>query len=126
MQQAMDNISKWAKDWLVEINRTKTESTCFSLATSKEEWTLKLDGANIPKQDTPTYLGVKLDTRMTWSPHLSDIEKKATKKLSIMKKLASTKWGANRRILKQVYTSTVRPHLEYSSTAWTTAAKTNT
>ena len=80
MQQAMDSISKWAKDWLVEINRTKTESTCFSLATSKEEWTLKLDGADIPKQDTPTYLGVKLDTRMTWSPHLSDIEKKATKK----------------------------------------------
>ena len=126
MQQAMDNISKWAKDWLVEINRTKTESTCFSLATSKEEWTLKLDGADIPKQDTPTYLGVKLDTRMTWSPHLSDIEKKATKKLSIMKKLAGTKWGANGKILKQVYTSTVRPHLEYSSSAWTTAAKTNT
>ena len=63
---------------------------------------------------------------MTWNPHLSDIEKKATKKLSIMKKLAGTKWGANRKILKQVYTSTVRPHLEYSSTAWTTAAKTNT
>ena len=46
--------------------------------------------------------------------------------MGIMKKLAGTRWGANKKILKQVYTSTVRPHLEYASTSWTTAAKTNT
>ena len=126
MQEALDNISKWSTDWLVEINKTKTEATCFSLSTSKEKWTLKLEGVDIPKQDTPTYLGVKMDTRLTWNPHLVDLETKAVKKMSIMKKLAGTKWGANKKILKQVYTSTVRPHLEKSSTAWTTAAKTNT
>ena len=33
--------------------------------------------------------------------------------------------GGNKKILKQVYTSTVRPHLEYASTSWSTAAKSN-
>ena len=43
-----------------------------------------------------------------------------------MKKLAGTKWGANTKILTQVYTGSVRPQLEYASTSWSTAAKTNT
>ena len=126
MQEAVDKVSEWAKKWLVEINKTKTESTCFSLSPEKWKETLKLDGQEIPKQATPTYLGVKMDKTLTWGPHIEDIEKRATKKLNIMRKLAGTNWGADKSILKQVYTSTVRPHLEYASTAWTTAAKSNT
>ena len=126
MQEAVDKVSEWSKEWLVEINKTKTESTCFSLSPEKWKETLKLDGQAIPKQATPTYLGVKMDKTLTWGPHIEDIEKKATRKLNIMRKLAGTNWGADKNILKQVYTSTVRPHLEYASTAWTTAAKSNT
>ena len=42
-----------------------------------------------------------------------------------MKKLAGTTWGANSDILKQVYTGAVRPVVEYASTIWDTASKTN-
>ena len=45
--------------------------------------------------------------------------------MALMKKLAGTKWGANMKILTQVYTATVRPHMEYASSAWSSAAKTN-
>ena len=34
-------------------------------------------------------------------------------------------WGANMKILTQVYTAAVRPHMEYASSAWSSAAKTN-
>ena len=37
MQEAMNLISDWAKEWLVMINRTKTEATCFSLSPKREE-----------------------------------------------------------------------------------------
>ena len=40
-------------------------------------------------------------------------------------KHAQTTWGANEQILKAVYEGSVRPVLEYSSTAWPTTAKTN-
>ena len=33
--------------------------------------------------------------------------------------------GANSDILKQVYTGAVRPVVEYASTTWDTASKTN-
>ena len=40
---------------------------------------------------------------------------------------AGTTWGASEKILKKktVYQGTVRPHLGYGSTAWSTTAKTN-
>ena len=50
---------------------------------------------------------------------------KGLRKMALMKKLAGTKWGANMKILTQVYTTTVRPHMEYASSAWSSAAKTN-
>ena len=52
-------------------------------------------------------------------------EGKARKMLAIMRKLAGTTWGANEQILKTVYEGSVRPVLEYSSTAWSTTANTN-
>ena len=127
LQEALDSISLWANKWFVQINQNKTEATCFSLSTSNEEdFTLLLNGEKIKKQDTPKYLGVKLDKRLTWNAQISDMVNKSTRKLAIMKKLAGSKWGANKKVLKQVYTGAVRPHLEYASSSWTTAAKTNT
>ena len=45
--------------------------------------------------------------------------------MALTKKLAGTKWGTNMKILTQVYTATVRPHMEYASNAWSSAARTN-
>ena len=126
MQMTVEKLGKWADEWMVTINRKKTEATVFSLSPKKEVINLKINGEVIPQQDTPTYLGVKLDRRLTWGPQISQMESKAVKKMAVMKKLSGTKWGANARILKQVYTGYVRPQLEYGATSWGTASKTNT
>jgi ribonuclease HI/uncharacterized protein YaaR (DUF327 family) len=126
MQDALNNTAKWAKDWCVTINTLKTVATCFSLSNTKEKIKLTVNNQEIPEDETPTYLGVKLDKKLTWNPHLQQSEKRATKRLAIMKKLAGTKWGASSTILKQVYTGNVRPVMEYGSAAWATAAVSNT
>ena len=58
-------------------------------------------------------------------PHLEAIEAKATRKLTIMKKLAGPAWVANSDIPKQVHTGAVRPVVEYVSTTWSTSRKMN-
>ena len=45
--------------------------------------------------------------------------------LSNVRKLSGTTWGADSKILKTVFTGSVRPVLEYASFSWCTAAKTN-
>ena len=57
--------------------------------------------------------------------HIAKVEAKARRRMAILRKLAGTTWGASEKILKTVYQETVRPHLEYGSTAWSTTAKTN-
>ncbi|XP_076442697.1 uncharacterized protein LOC143281377 [Babylonia areolata] len=105
--------------------QAKTEAI-FSLSRKKETFTLQNEGESIPQQNTPTYLGVKLDRRLSWSSHISTAQSKTICKMAVIKKLAVTKWGANMKILTQVYTGSARPHIEYASNAWATAAKSST
>nr|KAG5710959.1 hypothetical protein BaRGS_013693 [Batillaria attramentaria] len=126
IQEALNIVAAWAKDWGVVINETKTVASIFSLSTQPEQAKLQLNGKHITLDDTPTYLGVRLDRRLTWNPQAQSMESKASRRLALMKKLAGTTWGAHSNILRRVYTGAVRPILEYGSTAWATAAKTNT
>ena len=87
---------------------------------SKNE--VKLGDTILKNDGEPTYLEITFDKRQTWRPHIQKAETKARRKL---KKLAGTIWGANENIMKTVYQGTVRPHLEYGSLAWATAASTN-
>ena len=85
-----------------------------------------MNGRELPQEDFPTYLGVPFDRKLTWSTQIQKAEIMATRWLSLMKKLAGTTWGANSRILKTVYTGSVRPVMEYGMSAWAIAAKANT
>ena len=125
LQEAINFISDWATEWLVIVNRTKTEATCLSLSPTREEFILQINGQEIHQQDTPTYLGVKLERNLTCSPHISIMHSRGLRKMAPTKKLAGTKWGTNMKILTQVYTATVRPHMEYASNSWSSAARTN-
>ena len=121
IQNTINKVCSWA----LQLNTTKTISTLFTLSTAKEKVSLKSNNQPVPQAETPTFLGVSLNTRLTWKPHLEAVEAKATRKLAIMKKLAGTTWGANSAILKQVYTGAVGPVAEYAYTTWNTVSKTN-
>ena len=125
IQITINEVCSWTESWALQLNTTKTVSTLFTLSTAKEKVSLRLNNQPVPQVETPTFLGVTLNTRLTWKPHLEAVEAKATRKLAIMKKLAGTTWGANSNILKQVYTGAVRPVVEYASTIWDTVSKTN-
>ena len=122
---SVDGIEQWTKDWGLDINQVKTVATLFSLSTSKEKIKIKLGNTALPQEDTPTFLGFKLDQHLTWKPHIEDLEARGIRRLALMRKLSGTTWGASSSILKTVYTGTVRPVLEYGSIVWNTAAKTH-
>ena len=86
---------------------------------------MKLEKDVLPQVEIPTFLGVKLDSRLTRKPHIEEMEARGPTRLTIMRKLPGSTWAANSKILKTVYTGSVRPVLEYASTSWCTAAKTN-
>ena len=68
----------------------KTWATVFSLSTSKEKVAIKLEDKTLPQVETPTFHGAKLDTRLSWKPHIENMETKGIKELAVLKKLEHT------------------------------------
>ena len=98
----------------------------FTLSTQAQKNKVKMDDQLLPQTDTSTFLGVTLDKRLTCRTHIQAANSKASRKLLLMKKLSGTTWGANTKLLKQVYTGAVRPVMEYGSSAWVAAFKSAT
>jgi hypothetical protein len=72
--------------------------------------------------ESTVFLGGTADTCLTWNPHIQAVQERAVKKLSLMRKLATT-WGVATKILRQVYIGAVRPIMEYTSATWITASQ---
>ena len=66
LQTTLYGISKWASDWGLSVNKTKTTYTVFTLSTKKCNVKLEMNGWSLQKDDNPTYLGVTFDTRLIW------------------------------------------------------------
>ena len=87
IQQTVKQIKKWTEHWGLKLNKNKTVSSVFSLSTQKESIKVKLEEDFLPQVDTPTFMGVKLDSRLTWKPHLEEMEARGRRRLAIMQKL---------------------------------------
>ena len=126
MGLALKELEIWTEKWLVKINTQKTTYTIFSLMSQGKEVKLKIFGCELQREETPTYLGVTLDRRLTWKHHIQKSQVKAKGRLNIMKKLSGTQWGADHRVQKRLYTGRIRPVMEYGMAAASTAAKSHT
>ena len=79
---------------------------------------VKIDGIQIPFSDSVKYLGVTLDSKLTWKPHL-EAKTTACKKLMVM--LNSNLRGMHApkpKLSKWAYTGVVRPKLLYACMTW--------
>ena len=55
---------------------------------------IMLDDTELQHTDSATYLGITFNKRRTWKTHISRAEAKARCKLTLLRKLAGTQWGA--------------------------------
>ena len=74
LQQALIILGGWTKRWLVNINPWKTSYAIFSLSTKEQKAILHINGQTLLAEDTPTYLGVTFDRRLTWKQQTEKAE----------------------------------------------------
>merc|ERR1712240_709070 len=101
-------LERWTKDWVVKVNAGKTTYTVFTLSTKEQKVNLAFNGLKLQKDKTPVYLGVTFDQTLTWKEQLQKNKTKAKLRMSLMKKLAGTNWGANHNTLKRLYVGRIR------------------
>ena len=72
--------------------------------------------------DTVKYLGVLLDSKLTFGPHIREKAKKATRLLHHFKTSEGQLWGPNPYLTRWVLTGIVLPKIPYGAIVWANKA----
>ena len=116
LQEDLTNLEEYCKFWKLKVNATKTVYTQFTRShkEAKKNLRLSIDGKNLTREDNPVYLGVTLDRQLNLNAHAGNVKQKAMKRLNLIKKLASTTWGSNKAMLRNLYLGYCRSTIDYN------------
>ena len=84
---------------------------------------LTLDGTLIPVVEENKFLGVIFDRKLSFIPHIKQLKAKCQKALNLLRVVAHTDWGADRKVLLNLYRIIIRSKLDYGSIIYGSARK---
>ena len=84
---------------------------------AKRELKVKNNGKILPFFPVPTYLRVKLDRALTYRHHLEALRKKLFSRVSPLRRLAGSGWGAGAKTLRTAALSLIYSTAEYRAPA---------
>ena len=91
---------------------------------TKRELKVYNNGRLLPLRSTPTYLGVKLDRSLTFRHHLVALRKKLSSRVTLLRRLVGSGWGAGAKTLCTATLSLVYSTAEYCAPVWCRSAHT--
>lgn len=114
-------ILNWLATNKLIINLKKTHIMLFTNRKRPIEVKLNVNGNIITEKTESKFLGVIVDNKLSWQPHVKYISNKISKSLSILRYL---RYSFPKSILKTLYLSLVLPYLMYCNIIWGSAFKT--
>jgi hypothetical protein len=120
-------LNKYFTKWRLCPNPQKTEVCCFHLVNNQKNRKLKVvsNETTIKHNDSPTYLGVTLDSSLTFKLHIEKLRQKLKTRNNIIHKLAGTSWGANAHTLRITGLALVYSTAEFCCPVWKNSAHVN-
>ena len=116
LQDDLRRLEIWEKKWDMQFHPLKCEHVTFTRKTSKRaNHTFHLHSTAIPKADKTKYLGVTINSKITWNDHISSVVAKANAALGFVRRNVIT---CSETIRLTAYKQLVRPLMEYASAAW--------
>ena len=126
LSQDMSTLSAYLQTWRLKLSHTKTVTAAFHLNNREAKRELKVynNGRLLPFCPTPTYLGVKLDRSLTFRHHLVALHKKLSSRVTLLRRLVGSGWGAGAKTLRIATLSLVYSTAEYCAPVWCRSAHT--
>ena len=107
LQRDLNILFQWSIDWQMVFNLHKCEHLQVSLKRNPLVLHYTINGSQIKRVSSIKYLGVIINSKITWSDHVTYISQKA-----------NTAKRCPPSVKIKCYESYVRPILEYCSTVW--------
>ena len=119
LQELVNNelvkINDWMKLNKLTINYDKTNYIIFTNKKLNTNVNIKLEGHTLKQVKETKYLGVILNEKLNWEPHISFIRNKLVKASYLLSKL---RHYVDISTLKMIYYSLVHSHISYCITTW--------
>lgn len=116
IQSSLDAVSSYLKARGLSVEPSKSDLVIFSRKVfNPAPPSVQINSVPVSGSLQAKFLGITLDFRLTWHPHLSNILSKLKKLINIIKCLRTTWWGANPAFLITVYRALMRSIIEYGS-----------
>jgi hypothetical protein len=127
LQHTLLQVERWAAECGLRFSTSKTEAVIFTKRKLSNLIIrpLLLYNEPIPYVNSIKYLGVTLDSKLTFKPHIDSKFKAAKKPLQFMTRIAGKFWGPSPKLTHWVYTGIVRPAFTYGSFVWANKTTTN-
>ncbi|KAG0445176.1 hypothetical protein HPB47_018922 [Ixodes persulcatus] len=104
LQQALTNTVYRLHQLGLAISAEKTTALCYApKRPSKFMPTLRIGDTPVKLAKTATYLGVTLDSRLSWRPAMREVLQKMRTHTNILRMLGGTTWGTSSHMMLQLY-----------------------
>ena len=123
LQTALDTVQDKLRTLNLHLSAQKTQCITFGRQETNNYKPLSVNGQDIAFCNTAKFLGITFDRQLTFKHHITNIVTRAQKRINILRALTSTEWGGDRATLTKLYTSLIRPIIEYGSIIFENAAK---
>lgn len=108
-------IKKWMDTNKLSLNINKTKVMMFGNCNKMSEQKISIDGIQIEIVSEIKFLGVIIDSKLSWKPHVRYIKTKISKSLSIINK---AKLYLDENALRTLYCTLVLPYLTFCVEVW--------
>ena len=103
------------KDNKLTINYSKTNYIIFTKKSTSHNYNISIENNVLERVKNTKYLGIILNEKLKWGPHIEHLCKKISKSSFILCKL---RHYVNFNTLRMLYYSLVYPYLDYCISSW--------
>ena len=118
LNTVVSDILQFSTEHGMKLNPLKCKEMLINFMINSNFITAPINIGNRIVDPVTSYkiLGVIIDNDLRWNSHVDNICKKASKRLYSLRLLKSA--GVEKRNILRVYTTTIRPILEYAAPVW--------
>ena len=128
LNEYLTDLKQWFLHRNLQISAPKSSATLFTTFSNEMSLDLPIyiDGDKIPTVNHPKILGVTLDPQLNFNTHAKLLKNKINSKNNMLKALAGSSWGKDKKTLQITYKATGQSLLNYCAPIWTpTLSETN-
>jgi hypothetical protein len=118
LESYLNDFLQWLSEWRIAINISKSTSVIF---TSAGQHFIKPQPVKLFREPIQWFktrnMGVTLDTRLSWSPHINKVRKKATQKMGMLGPLLNRSDISIRKGVL-LYKQLILPMMDYTCPTW--------